>query len=447
MAQRLGDVGRHALRAVVLAVAGAVVAVTFFTPSDEDVTATARVAVSDVVGWPFYASAREQIVQTARDDQVRDAVREEVGLDGLNLGATRTDGQIIVELTASAPSEQVAVRAADAYAREVVAVGVRDEQEEGQQRVDALQARLDTVDQRITDNDAEIGSISASLDTRLPSAEAAVLRSRRERLEASQRQDAVERTQLIQSLTSAQLDAQRIEPEVELITPATSDGAPSGSQPLTLALMVGLPLFLVGIAASVVWDQTLGYVRKPSDVRWATDTPACAVAFAGPPDGPEAYRSGPLARRLLRHEPGGRWVIVPVGPVSAAPLAEHLSRVLDANRMGSHDPSDDRSRYSGAPSSPPSGAIATRRMAGEGRRVGVRQPDWVDGTGVDLGVTGGAVLAIAAGKVRLPAIRRVVRELEVEGLPLVAVAVLAPSTAPSARVAPSAVRPADAASG
>jgi len=430
---------RHAGRALVLAVVGGALAAAGASTLEEDVTATARVAVSDEVGWPFYSSARDTLLEVARDDAVRRAVLRDISSDDgpVELSAEPTGGEITVELDATAGDRETAIDAADRYATEVVLRGEQDAQEDARQRISELREQIAATSARIDEATSELerlGRESDALGAEPTEAERLVLQNEIEQVQSQLRQDALRRTELRQDLSAQSTALDGIASDFEVVRRAESGGGNVLSDPGTMALLVGLPLFLLGLGLSVLWDQTLGIVRRPEDVRWVTDAPVASVRTR---DG-EIVDAGPLSRHLVRQRiPGSLWLLVPVGRGDRVDrLTEKLVDAVEVERAGGPSrqptapgpagaeiapdpaPGDGGSpATSGEPAAEDSDVLtAVDRPSPEEVRRGLFVSR-LDG-GVIPAAAGGAVVVAVAGGTRLPTIRRTIRDLDVEGLPV-----------------------------
>ncbi len=130
----------------------------------------------------------------------------------------------------------------------------------------------------------------------------------------------------MQELFNAQLSVDRTDSDFTAISlaDATTDDVLSDSS--TIALLAGVLLFLLGIAASVLWEQTFGLVRRPADIRSTSPSPVFTVPFRGALEEPEFLETNALVRRTARHQiPGSPWLFAPVGEHASllAPALAH----------------------------------------------------------------------------------------------------------------------------
>ncbi|MGE4086182.1 MAG: hypothetical protein AB7H93_24620 [Vicinamibacterales bacterium] len=460
---------RHALRAALLAGAGALIVALVATDREQRPSATSRIAVSDAVNWPFYGSARETLLGWARDPALQQQVRSAVAAasDGtteagqVELRARPTSGEITVELSARAADGGTAVDAADRYAQAVLDRSRQDRRAEQEDRLGEATAALAALDERIAAEEQELAAIAAALAAGPSPVDDALLTTRRDRLLAAQRQAGATRGQLQQELDAAQRAVDGVRSTAELVRPAVLDGGPLRDA-TTLAVAAAAVLGLIGLAASVLWDQTFGVVRRPSDLRWVSDAP---VTRLGRHRGGASLADLPgsaIGRRLARRDvPGCGWLLVPVGGVDATPLAVHLSRALarrpavaaaaeptvaagrvpgSSTRLATTpEPATDAERSPGTRSAAtaPDGVAHPRIViAGpEGAPPAVTSPNDAQAAPSEPPPADGeadptivsmcaAVLVLASGRSRLPAVRRAIRACELEGLPLEAVVLL-----------------------
>lgn len=439
---RVPPAARHIVRALTIAAIGALLASLGASRLTADASATSRVAVSDEVGWPFYTTSRDRLLEIALDREVQAGVRQAVGADDttLDLGATLTGGEISVDLTARSADAATAATAANLYAEDVVARGAEEALTEAEQLLGGLGAQLEAIDARAIANEAELlrlGNELDALDEGAPEGARLVVESQIRRVETALTEDARRRALIVQDLPGAEASVADASSDYEVVRAARSPDGDVLSDAGMMALLAGIPLFLIGLGASVLWDQTLGVVRRPRDVRWATDAPVFAICH-GRDD--RIVDPSPLTRLLARQQiPGSLWTLVPVG---RSPRVASLSSSLAAtvgDRLWSPIGADrqelerSESQTPGTPGDPVPGEIPTRqlRVAGSeseatelltASRSGSPRPSQGPATGPSVtqptASVSGAVVTIVGGGVRLPRLRRAVRNLELEGIPV-----------------------------
>jgi hypothetical protein len=456
---RVPPAARHIARALTVAIIGALLASLGASRLTADASATSRVAVSDEVGWPFYTTARDSLLEIALDPEVHDDVRRAVGADEttLEFDAGLTGGEISVDLTVRSADAATAAAAANLYAETVVARGSQEALAEAEQRLRGLRIQLEAIDARAQANDAELLRLGTELDVlgdAAPEGARLVLESQIQRIDTALAEDARRRAQLVQDLPSAEADAVDASSDYEVVRVARSPGGDVLSDAGLMALLAGLPLFLIGLGASVLWDQTLGVVRRPRDVRWAADAPVFAIGY-GSDD--QVVDPSPLTRLSARQQiPGSVWTIEPVGrnprvvtlsSSLADVVGDRLWSPVDADRPETDRSGSDRSYPPplGTSGRPAAGDAATSRptVAGsesesaelltelltDARSESLHSPR---GPATSSSVTqpaaavSGAVVTVLSRGVRLPRLRRAVRDLALEGIPVEAVVIFEP---------------------
>jgi hypothetical protein len=415
------------------------------------------VAVSDEVGWPFYTSARDQLLEVARDPDVHNGVREALGADEtlLEFGADPTGGEISVDLTARSPDAALATQAANLYAEEVVTRGTQEAIAGADQQLQELRQQLEVIDARAAANEVELLRIGDALDALgdVPAeGSRRLLESQIRRIETAMAEDARRRAQIVQDLPSAEAALSAASSDYEFVRAARSPDGEVLSDVVVMALLAGIPLFLIGLGASVLWDQTLGIVRRPRDVRWATEAPVLAIGYGR---GDRIVDPSPLTRRMVRQQiPGSVWMVSPIG---RSPKVADLSYALVetvGHRLTTSARPGQPVRDEAAVEQPSSDAVPPPGLGQ--RALGDRFADGPDdavteraraelltesraenpapsppvtgsssGRGADVAVSG-AVVAILRNGVRLPRLRRAIRDLELEGIPVEGVVIFGP---------------------
>jgi hypothetical protein len=464
-ASRIPAAVRHVGRALVIAVVGATLAALGASSLEGDSSATSRVAVSDAVGWPFYTSARDSLVEIALDPDVQRAVRDAVGAgDGtLELDAEPTGGEISVDLTARSTDAAAAAEAANRYADEVVTQGSREARSDAEQRLQALRDELEDIDARTEANEAELLRVGDALDAlgeAPPAGSRLILESQSRRIESAVAEDARRRVQIVQDLPDAAAAPDIAASDYEVVRTARNADGDVLEDATAMALLAGIPLFLIGLGGSVLWDQTLGVVRQPRDVRWATDAAVFPVGY-GADD--RVVDATPLQRRLVRQQiPGSVWMIAPAGQsprltTLSASLADAVGRRIvtsaqlarsDFDRFDPVRPLPNRSDAPSAPDCPRGREQPTRTPTPTdepattiGRQAPAElltdtgpgpvqpSPDASTPRSTDSApeaAVSGAVVAIIRNGVRLPRLRRAVRDLELEGVPVEGIVLFGP---------------------
>ncbi|HSL75092.1 MAG TPA: hypothetical protein VK853_11515 [Ilumatobacteraceae bacterium] len=448
---------RHFGRALTVALLAAVLAAAGASRLGGETSATSRVAVSDEVGWPFYTSARDRLLEVALDPDVQNGVRDALGADDatLELDAEPTGGEISVDLTARSPDSALATQAANLYAEDVVTRGTQEALVAAEQGLEDLRQQLEVIDARAAANEVELLRIGDALDA-LGDAPAEgsrrLLESQLRRIETALAEDARRRAQIVQELPSAEAALGAASSDYEFVRAARSPDGDILSDAVAMALLAGIPLFLIGLGASVLWDQTLGVVRRPRDVRWATDAPVFTIDYE---HDDRIVDPSPLTRRMVRQQiPGSVWMLTPTGrspkvALLSSALVETVGHRLtvatlpgqpvrdetDVDRTASDTvpPTGPGQRAHGDTSADgPDSAVAERMPAElltEARAEHVAPPPRVTGSssgrGADTAVSGAVVTMLRNG-VRLPRLRRAIRDLELEGIPVEGVVIFGP---------------------
>jgi hypothetical protein len=387
---------RHALWGLVLAaLGGGLAGLVVLRSPDEGARASTRVAVhSGEAAWPFFSTARDRIVQDAGDEELQQAVMRDLGAPSglVELSAEPTSGEVVVELVATAPSEELAVQAANAYAEAVVERSRQRREAEAAEQVAQREVERAAVEGRISGLEAELAELEA---IRAQDPDSLTVRVRQEQLASALRQEAATRAQAEQELVRADQGRQAARPAVEVLVPATEaeENGAFGDPAVVLAL-VAIPLFLLGFGASAVWSQHFGLLRVPDDTRRATGAPV-AVLPVGPGEEPAPEHTKALAQRLRAARPGRSWVLVSVGSTVADRLTAQL-----------HDAIDSRE---GRPALGPAGNVETAQL-----------PATADGRDTPLGLLTNAVavLVVARGAARVSALRKAADRLDLQGVPV-----------------------------
>jgi hypothetical protein len=456
---------RHLGRALAIALIGGALAALGASQLEGDTSATSRVAVSDEVGWPFYTAARDSLLELALDPDVQQSVHRAVGADptSLQLGAEATGGEISVDLTARSADAATATEAANRYAELVVAQGSQEARADAEQRLEGLRAELQDLDARTEANEAELLRVGDALDAlgaAPPEGSRLVLESQSRRITEALAEDARRRAQIVQDLPTAAARVGAAASDYEVVRTARSAGGDLLSDATAMALLAGIPLFLLGLGASALWDQTLGIVRRPRDVRWATDAPVFAIGY-GADD--RIVDATPLERRLARQQiPGSVWMIAPAGQnqrltALSTSLADAVGRRMvtsaqlagsDFDRSDRERPLPDRSDAPSAPDSPRGRERVSRTLTSTDEpatTIGRQAPAEIltdtrsdpvqpspdastqrsPGSAPETAVSG-AVVTIIRNGVRLPRLRRAVRDLELEGVPVEGIVLFGP---------------------
>jgi hypothetical protein len=280
----------------VLLFAGLVASGTRFITRSEtpaQAAAEARVALTEVVVWPFYDAARDRQVTVIETD--RDRIMARTGNpDGvLDISASAPLNQSFVDIVATAESGELAIEAAGAALDHLLEVD-RDQQ------LAPLQPELDAAVEALSESNAAIADLDArilALAQALASADAqraatpaesraaidvqiAELQLERSALDVERNRNVLRRASARDAIDRAETEIESIAPSIEVVRRPTTTGVTDSGSFLQVALAAVIALAL-GTLAAMFWDRRFALLRTPGQLAAAGGSPVLGDVSLG----------------------------------------------------------------------------------------------------------------------------------------------------------------------
>ncbi|NNE73044.1 MAG: hypothetical protein HKN26_05220 [Acidimicrobiales bacterium] len=212
---------RQLAAAVVVALLAGAAAWFVASGGDDEYEASARMALTDEVRWPFYDTVRNAQRLALRDGQIEALVENELGASVDSIEVAIPKSQAFFDIDVVAADADTAASAANRVAQILI--------------------------------DRDFASVTEPIEAEIAAAEAALL----EVGEGDDRETATERGTILSNLRNRKLDLEGALGNIELVDPATAPDAPATSAGRD-ALIIGLA---VGFVALV--GQRLASGRTP----------------------------------------------------------------------------------------------------------------------------------------------------------------------------------------